>query len=117
MSKLVIHVGGGFADDMRRVLAAAGRAERGEPVEAESHVSFENWTGFFRVLTPARVEVLRHVYAHKPRTERALAHDLGRDYGDVHADIVALEEAGLIERGGALVTTEWDAERADIEAA
>ncbi|MEO9189167.1 MAG: hypothetical protein ABI224_04065 [Acetobacteraceae bacterium] len=117
MSKLVIHVGGGFADDARRILAAVERAERDEHVEPESHVSFENWPTFFHVLTPGRVEVLRRVHDEAPRSVRALAHALRRDYRRVHEDVAALVAAGLIERQGTALSTDWDGDQADIEAA
>jgi hypothetical protein len=64
MSMIHIHVGGSFADDARRILAAAPRAEPGNPAPPEVHISFEDWGTFFRVLTPTRVALLRHIHAH-----------------------------------------------------
>ena len=60
MSRMHIHVGGSFADDARRILAATQRAEAGEPVEPEAHISFQDWETFFRILTPTRIALLRH---------------------------------------------------------
>lgn len=117
MSKLTIHVGGSFADDARRVLSAVARAERGEQVEPENHVSFEDWRTFFQVLTPGRIELLRHIHGHAPRSIRALAQELQRDYRRVHEDVGVLVTAGLIERRGTALSTAWDGEEADIDAA
>lgn len=117
MTKLTIHVGGSFADDAGRVVAAVERAERGEHVEAENHISFENWQTLFRILTPGRIEVLRHVHDEAPPSVRALAQSLGRDYRRVHDDVGALVEAGLIARHGTALTTGWEVDQADIEAA
>lgn len=117
MSKLLIHVGGSFADDARRVLAAVARAEGGETVAPESHISFESWETFFRILTPSRVAVLRHIHLHRPRSVRALANALGRDYRRVHDDVVALMDAGLIERQGTVLITDCDVDQAEIQAA
>lgn len=113
--KLHIHVGGSFADDTRRILDVAARAEAGETVQPETHLSFQDWDTFFRVLTPARIALLRHVHARDVPSTRVLAQAVGRDHRRVQADVMALVEAGLIERRGAALTTDWDGAEADFE--
>jgi predicted transcriptional regulator len=81
----------------QRFIDAWHRAERGEAVE-EHHVSFESWEGLARVLTPKRVELLRHLRRHEVASVAALARALGRDYKRVHADVAALATVGLIDR-------------------
>jgi predicted transcriptional regulator len=115
MNKLQIHVGGSFSDDAARILAAAARAETDRPVEAESHVSFEDWETFFRVLSPTRIALLRYIHAHDVPSVRSLSQAVGRDYRRVHGDVDALLAAGLIERRGTALMTEWDGTGADIE--
>jgi predicted transcriptional regulator len=115
MNRLHIHVGGSFADDARRILAAAAHAEAGEAVVRESHISFQDWDTFFRILTPARIELLRYVHAHTVPSVRALSLALGRDYRRVHGDVTALLSAGLIERRGTALATDWDGSDADFE--
>ena len=115
MTRLHIHIGGSFADDARRILAAAARAESGEAMDVEEHVSFQDWETFFHTLTPARVAVLRHVHGHAVPSVRALAQALGRDYRRVHADVAALVAAGLLRREGTALTTGFDPGEADIE--
>ena len=115
MSTLHIHVGGSFADDTRRILALGVRAEAGEAVEPESHIGFQDWNTFFRVLTPGRIALLRHIHAHEARSVRALAAAVGRDYRRVHADVEALMAAGLVERRGTALITDWDGSEADFE--
>jgi predicted transcriptional regulator len=110
-----IHVGGSFADDARRILAATQRAEAGEPVEPEAHISFQDWETFFRILTPTRIALLRHVHAHGAPSVRALSQAIGRDYRRVHGDVEAMVAAGLIERRGTALATEWDGSDADID--
>lgn len=117
MSRLVIHIGGSFADDAQRVLAAVARAERGEWATPESHISFENWETFFRTLTPSRIAVLRHIHTHRSPSVRAVAQALERDYRRVHDDVAALMAAGLVERQGTILTTGCDIDQAEIEAA
>jgi predicted transcriptional regulator len=114
---LHIHIGGSFALDADLILRAAGRAERGEPVEPASHISFENWPTFFRTMTAARIELLQYIHSHGTvRSVRALAQGLGRDYRRVHDDVAALAEAGLVERRGNELMVFWDGAEADIDA-
>lgn len=110
-----IHVGGSFADDAKRVLAAVARAENGEPVRPETHISFQDWDTFFRILTPTRIALLRHVHDHHVPSIRALSQAVGRDYRRVYADVEALLTAGLVERRGTALATEWDGAEADID--
>jgi len=115
MSTLHIHVGGSFADDTRRILAAAARAESGEAVAPEAHLSFQDWNTFFRIMTPNRIALLRHIHMHDTRSVRALAAAVGRDYRRVHADVEALVAAGLIERHGTALSADWDGAEADFD--
>ncbi len=98
--ELQVHIGDRPDDMGRRFVAAWHRAERGELTKenAERHVGFENFALFARVLTPRRLELLRHVHRQPARSVRALAQALGRDYRRVHEDVQALVDAGLLDR-------------------
>jgi predicted transcriptional regulator len=98
--ELQIHVGDTLDDMGRRFVDAWHRAERGELTKdnAERHVGFENFATFSRIMTPRRLELLRHVHRHPARSIRALAMALGRDYRRVHEDVEALVQAGLLDR-------------------
>lgn len=98
MSKLTLHSGEDVSKAAERFIDAWERAERGEDVEPETHVSFESWAGLAAVLTPKRVDLLRHVHKHPAATVADLARALGRDYKRVREDVEALADAGLIER-------------------
>jgi len=50
------------------------------------------------LLSPKRMELLRHVAEHPGLSVRALSITLGRDYKNVHTDVVDLEEQHLLER-------------------
>lgn len=108
MSKMTIHVGGGLGDTTRRVLSAVARAEAGETVE-EHHLTFENWATFAKIMTANRLELLHYVHHHRPKSIRALAEGLGRDYRRVHEDVEHLAEAGLIDRTEAGLRADFDA--------
>lgn len=65
-------------------------------------------------MTDRRYELLRHLHSHPAPSIRALARDLGRDFKRVHADVVALEAIGLIERDEGMLRADYDEIRAAI---
>ena len=97
---LQLHIGETIDDMGRRFVDAWHRAERRELTaeNAERHVGFETFETFAKIMTPKRLELLRHVHRHPARSIRALAAALGRDYRRVHADVEALAGAGLLDR-------------------
>ena len=91
-----------------RAVAAWNRMERGEEVN-EKHVSFETWETMVRVLSPKRLELLRHVHRDPAKNIRVLAQALGRNYRRVHEDVEALQAAGLLDRDKAGLRADYDA--------
>jgi len=51
------------------------------------------------LLTPKRLELLRHVAVNPGLSIRALGQALGRDYKNVHTDVCELESRQLLVRG------------------
>src|SRR5580700_5794287 len=97
MSNVRLTVGGDLKEEFsRRAIDAWHRAELGE-VFHERHLAFENWDTLARVLTGKRMELLSYVRRNPVTSVRALAKALGRDYSNVHADVKALQSAGLVE--------------------
>ena len=94
-------------------LDAWERAERGEVVR-ERVLSFESWDGLASVMTGERYRLLRHLHNHPEPSVSALARALGRQYRRVHADVTALEGAGLVERAHSEVRTTTDTIQAEI---
>ena len=120
--KLVFRVGVSMEEIDREIVenceAALVAAEHGETFEPRRTVSFENWTTFFRSMTPNRIAVLEHVAAHDVMAStRALAAALGRDYAAVHADVSALVKLGLLERHGTSLRCEAEPGKAELAAA
>ena len=107
---LQVHIGNTLDDMGRRFIDAWHRAERGELTEdkAERHVGFEDFDTFSRVITPKRLEMLRHVHRHPCRSIRALAMALGRDYRRVHEDVETLVRAGLLDRDDSGLHADYD---------
>ena len=74
------------------------RAERGEKLEAEELLFFENLETLLKVLTSGRWKLLKTLRTKGPMSVRALAGEQGRDYKNVHRDVQQLERIGLIGR-------------------
>ena len=109
MSDMKFTVGGAFEDEAsRRFVDAWNRAERGETFH-QRHLAFESWDALARVLTGKRMELLRYVRHHDVTSIRSLAKALGRDYSNVHADVQALMEAGLLDTSNGGVRADYDA--------
>lgn len=113
MSKLEVHIGGTFAGMKCRALAAVQRAKAGERV-SESHLSFTSLDVFTAIMTPKRLELLRHVHREPQVSVAALARALGRDYKRVHEDVEALTLAGLLDRQEGMLQAPYNAIRAEL---
>jgi predicted transcriptional regulator len=113
MAEMKVIVGGSLDDDAAAFLDAWRRAERGEGVK-ERVLAFESWEGLAKVMTGERYRLLRHLHKHPEPSVSALARALGRQYRRVHADVAALEQAGLLDRSKGSVRATADRIRADI---
>lgn len=61
-------------------------------------IGFGSPSELFAAITDRRLELLRHVASHEAPNIHQLAQALGRDYKNVHTDVKALEDLGLLER-------------------
>ena len=113
MSDIKVIVGGSLQEDASAFLEAWHRAEHGHHTP-ERVIAFERWEGLARVMTGERYRLLTHLHDHPEPSVSALARALGRQYRRVHADIAALEAAGLIERSAGVVRTTTDRITAEI---
>lgn len=107
-----LHIG--TAEDMgQRFVNAWHRADSGAEVN-ESHLTFFDLETLLSTLTTKRLELLRYVHQHGALSVKELAHALKRDYKNVHTDMVALENSGLLVRDGRKLTVPWDEVQASI---
>ena len=83
-----------FADAMKM----ARRLDKGDLAAEPATLSFERMELLLKVLTPNRWTLLRTLRRHGASSIRALSQQLERDYRGVHADVMALIDAGLIEK-------------------
>jgi len=116
---LQVHLGDTLGTMGQRFVDAWHRAERGDltPEAPERHIGFANFELFAHIMTPRRLELLRHVHRDPPRSVRALSIALGRDYRRVHEDVEALVNAGLIDRHGTALRADYDSVRLETRIA
>jgi predicted transcriptional regulator len=99
MSNLYFHLGGTGIPDAVMLDYTTEQAERDPEFQADTHITIRDVDMFFRILTPARVKLLRHIYQKgSVASVRALADELGRSYANVHDDVTLLLENHLLER-------------------
>lgn len=75
---------------------------------AGEFISFETPELLFKRLTPKRWELVHRLQADGGMAIRELARRLHRDFKNVHADVQALLEIGLIEKCGDGVCVPFD---------
>lgn len=101
----------GFIDSWKR-------AERGEEVEEDHRLDFEDLETLLKTLTSGRWALLKSLHENGPMSIRALAMDLGRDYKNVHTDVRRLEYIGLIGRTtGGRIEVPWNVVEARLRLA
>jgi predicted transcriptional regulator len=102
-------------DALDRFEAAWNRLAEGERVRAWHVLSLEDLPAVVKALSPARWELLKGLKAAGACSVYELARRLGRDYKNVHTDVAALLDAGLLERDAeGRVRVGWDAVRAEL---
>lgn len=102
-------------DALDRFEAAWNRAAAGEPPRPWHVLSLEDLPAMTKTLSPARWELLKSLKQHGPCSIYELARRLGRDYKNVHGDVAALVDAGLLAKDGdGRVGVPWDAVRAEL---
>ena len=108
MAKLEFRTGRGLRDVAAEAAKAWKAAEAGTASPAVDNMTFVDWDALNAVLTPRRIEMMRYLRHTTAPSIRALARGLERDVKHVHADVVALQELGLVERIEAGLTSQVD---------
>jgi len=105
-----VHIGVSDATDVKaRAKAAFKGSAQGE------RISFTSLALMHRILTPNRWDVLKAMMGRGEIGVRELARMLERDIKAVHTDVVALADAGVIERSdNGAVQFPYDAVRVDF---
>lgn len=102
-------------DALDRFEAAWNRLAEGERVRSYHVLSLENLPALTRALSPARWALLGALRDGGACSVYELARRLKRDYKNVHTDVAALMEAGVLERDAQdKLSVPWDAVRAEF---
>lgn len=70
--------------------------ERGEKVKKEVGIYFEDTEAFRKALTPKRLELLRLIKKHHPKTLHTLSRLADRDIKNITQDVELLKSLGLV---------------------
>ena len=102
-------------EGLKRFINAWEQAQSNSQNNCETHLNFEDLTTLLSVLTPRRLDLLKTLRPMGSTSVRKLAGVLARDYKNVHADVRALENAGLIERDShQAIHAPWDVIEASL---
>lgn len=95
----------------KRFIDTFEKAATGEKVEAQAVLSFPDLETFLKVMTPARVRVIRAIRQKYPQgtSIREVSRHMERNYKSVHTDIQALLEVGLLAKSNDHVIAPYDA--------
>ncbi len=81
---------------LKEFARAYERASKGEEVERDT-IGVSNLKELQTILSPKRLELLKAIREHKPRSIKELAELVKRDVRNVHRDLAILEAVGLVE--------------------
>lgn len=88
------------------------------PDKPFERVYFNDAKTFFRHITPRRFDLLEELHRQGEMSINALARLLKRNYKNVHDDVKALEEIGVIElQENGLYSVPWDEVRTSFKLA
>ncbi|WP_025209111.1 HVO_A0114 family putative DNA-binding protein [Hippea sp. KM1] len=73
------------------------KIEKGEEVERKEALYFESLNALRSVLTTKRIELLKAIAKHKPKSIYELSKIVNRDLKNVNEDVKLLSELGLLE--------------------
>jgi predicted transcriptional regulator len=85
------------------------RAEKGEGIGVPVEIlSFENASILMKTLSPKRLELLQTLHALGTVSIRKLAKELHRDYSNVHQDVKALNQIGVLLENEGKYYVPWE---------
>ena len=96
-------------DDVKERLAAAFRDE-----PQGQRISFASVDLLWKVISPKRWDIIRAMTGQGPLAIREVARRLGRDVKGVHGDMLALINAGVVDRAENGVVFPYEAVHVDF---
>lgn len=109
MNKAIIGISD-WATTRQGLFGLGRRFDAGERLpDADYHLNFATPTQMFSELTPKRMELLYRLKQAGPLSVYRLAKETGRNYSNVHADIIRLVELELVAKDeNRRVFVPWD---------
>jgi predicted transcriptional regulator len=89
-------------------LEALRTAQVGRPVNRPHSIGFASYAAMHRVLSPARLDIVRTMAGQGPMSIRELARRVGRDFKAVHTDVTMLINSGVVDRDGGKIVFPYD---------
>jgi predicted transcriptional regulator len=101
-------------DALDRFEAAWNRVAEGRKISSLRILSLQDLPGLVKVLTPARWSLVENLRREGAVSIYGLAKRVGRDYKNVHTDVTALIETGLVQKNAeGEIEVAWDVVRAE----
>lgn len=112
----VLHISlGEFSDMKAGFLNAWKDAEAGKRAKPRHELIFRTYEDMHRVLSPARLDVVKALAGQGPLSMREVARRVGRDVKAVHSDITALINCGMIDRTEEGISFPYDRIHLDVD--
>jgi predicted transcriptional regulator len=87
-----------LADGLDRAVKVMEALEQGKTVEKQESIGFANVTSMLALFTPKRWELIETLRNSEGMSINALANLLKRNYKNVHTDVSALIEWGIVHK-------------------
>jgi len=84
-------------DTLKEVKEVMGKIKEGKLVKKKESISFNNIDIMRKVLTNKRLELIKVIKKHKPKSIYKLAKIVKRDSKSVHFDVKLLNKLGMID--------------------
>jgi predicted transcriptional regulator len=102
-------------DALDRFEAAWNRVAEGRKISPLRILSLEGLPAFVKTLTPARWSLVENLRRQGAVSIYGLAKRVGRDYKNVHTDVMALLDTGLLQKNTeGEIEVAWDVVRAEL---
>ncbi|NCB43487.1 MAG: hypothetical protein EOM59_12845 [Clostridia bacterium] len=87
-----------LADGLDRAVKVMESLEQGQKVEKQESIGFSNVANMLALFTPKRWELIETLSSSEGMSINALANLLKRNYKNVHTDVSALIEWGILQK-------------------
>lgn len=84
-------------EPLRETTSRWKAALKGKAKSSGDVITVASWEVLAKILSPTRLEMLARIPEIEPKSIAALARSLGRDFKNVHSDVMFLAEVGLVE--------------------